>query len=66
MSRKDYPVNSEDEGLQDSAPEETPGPASYMPERSVEEQADDRNLRPTSFEEFIGQEQVVDLSLIHI
>ena len=60
MSRKDYPVNSEDEGLQDKASGETAGPASYMPERSVEEQVDDRNLRPASFEEFIGQAQVVD------
>ena len=60
MSRKDYPVNSEDEGLQDSAPGEAAESASYMPEGSVEEQADERNLRPASFDEFIGQAQVVD------
>ena len=55
MSRKDYPVNSEDEGLQDSAPAEAAESASYRPERSAEEQVDERNLRPGSFDEFIGQ-----------
>lgn len=72
MSRKDYPVNSEDEGRQvdsageiDEAAQASPAaedgqPSTYMPDRSSEEQAEERNLRPTSFDDFIGQEQVVD------
>ena len=35
-------------------------PSTYMPERSLEEQAEEKSLRPTSFDDFIGQDQVVD------
>jgi len=72
LSRKDYPVTPEDEKLQAESAAETAEPAAaapadengqpstYMPERSIEEQAEEKSLRPTSFDDFIGQDQVVD------
>ena len=41
-------------------PSEDEQPSTYTPERSLEEQAEERSLRPQSFDEFIGQLQVVD------
>jgi Holliday junction DNA helicase RuvB len=62
LSRKDYPVAPEDEELQAESAAETAEvqPSTYMPERSIEEQAEEKSLRPTSFDDFIGQDQVVD------
>ena len=44
----------------EEAPAEEVQPSTYMPERSLEEQAEEKSLRPTSFDDFIGQDQVVD------
>ena len=72
MSRKDYPATPGDEGLQEEAAGKSAEPAqsssaaaddtsaSYTPGRSLEEQAEERSLRPTSFDDFIGQSQVID------
>ena len=72
MSRKDYPATPGDEGLQEEAAGESverdqsssadadDTSASYTPGRSIEEQAEERSLRPTSFQDFIGQSQVID------
>lgn len=49
-----------DASAEASTADEEVQPSTYMPERSIEEQAEEKSLRPTSFDDFIGQDQVVD------